>query len=228
MPAHRLTAPIAAHGALVLKLTNGVPAPVPTFTHYAAAGPGSVLAGGATPRVVNGTATVVGFVGNGGTLTLTGIDGGSSGGTKLLTVDYINADVTFSNTACSNCRNAFFSVNGGPAVQAQMPLSGQVRGVLGWRRREAPFFFLLKKRSEILRDFDRIAELGHRIRGIPPRAAGLPPRCGEQRTDREPECVHARLPPPGRRCLSGAAGGGAAGRIASPTRWRLVEARSAG
>ncbi len=79
MPAHRFTAPIAAHGALVLKLSNGVPAPVPTFTYYAAAGPGSVLAGGATPRVVNGTATVVGFVGNGGTLTLTGIDGGGVG-----------------------------------------------------------------------------------------------------------------------------------------------------
>ncbi len=149
MPAHRFTAPIAAHGALVLKLTNGVPAPVPTFTYYAAAGPGSVLAGGATPRVVNGTATVVGFVGNGGTLTLTGIDGGASGGTMLLTVDYINADVTFSNTACSNCRNAFFSVNGGPAVQAQMPLSGQVRDVLGWWRREASFFFSETKKKEV-------------------------------------------------------------------------------
>lgn len=127
MPAHRLTAPIAAHGALVLKLSGGVPAPAPAFTYYAAAGPGSVLAGGAAPRVVNGSVTVVGFVGSGGTLTLTGVDGGAAGGTKLLAVDYINADVTFSNTACSNCRNAFFSVNGGPAVQAQMPLSGQVR-----------------------------------------------------------------------------------------------------
>lgn len=111
----------------MLKLSGGVPAPAPAFTYYDAAGPGSVLAGGAAPRVVNGSATVVGFVGSGGTLTLTGVDGGAAGGTKLLAVDYINADVTFSNTACSNCRNAFFSVNGGPAVQAQMPLSGQVR-----------------------------------------------------------------------------------------------------
>ncbi|KJA23230.1 carbohydrate-binding module family 35 protein [Hypholoma sublateritium FD-334 SS-4] len=120
-----LTAPVAAHGALVLQLTAGVPAPAPAFTYYAAAGPGAVLAGGAAPRVVNGSATVVGFVGNGGTLTLTGVDGGAAGGTKLLAVDYINADVVFSDTACSNCRNAFFSVNGGAAVQAQMPLSGQ-------------------------------------------------------------------------------------------------------
>lgn len=63
--------------------------------------------------------------------------------------------------------------------------------------------------------FGLVAELGHRLRRVPPRAAGLPPRRGEQRADREPECVRARLPPRGRRCLSGAAGGGAAGRIAS-------------
>jgi alpha-galactosidase len=44
-----------------------------------------------------------------------------------LTIDYINGDFVFSNTDCSNCRNALFSVNGGSPVQAQMPISGQVR-----------------------------------------------------------------------------------------------------
>lgn len=123
-----MTSSVAAHGTLVLKLTNGIPAPAPVFTYYGAAAPASVLAGGATPRVVNNTIEVVGFVGNGGTLTFTGVDGGSAGGTKLLALDYINGDYTFSNTACSNCRNAFISVNGGAPVQAQMPISAQVSG----------------------------------------------------------------------------------------------------
>ncbi|EGN98592.1 carbohydrate-binding module family 35 protein [Serpula lacrymans var. lacrymans S7.3] len=61
----------------------------------------------------------------GGTLTFTNVDGGTTGGTKLVSLDYINADYTFTNTACSNCRNAWVSVNGGEAVQVQMPISGQ-------------------------------------------------------------------------------------------------------
>ena len=44
----------------------------------------------------------------------------------MVSVDYINADVAFTNTGCSNCRNAFVSVNGAAAVQVQFPLSGQV------------------------------------------------------------------------------------------------------
>lgn len=69
---------------------------------------------------------MVGFVGEGGTLEFTGINGGETGGTLLLSLDYINADVTSTNTACSNCRNAFMSVNGGAAVQVQMPLSSSL------------------------------------------------------------------------------------------------------
>lgn len=84
------------------------------------------LTGGASLRVVNSTVTVVGFIGEGGTLTLSGVDGGTAGGTKLLALDYINADFVFSNTDCSNCRNAFISVNGGTAVQVQLPISAQV------------------------------------------------------------------------------------------------------
>lgn len=107
-------------------------APEPTFTFYDAAASGNVLGGGATPRVVNDTVTVVGFVGEGGTLEFTGIDGGESGGTLLLSLDYINADVTSTNTACSNCRNAFMSVNGGAAVQVQMPLSSSLVSALSF------------------------------------------------------------------------------------------------
>lgn len=110
-----------------MKLTGGVPVASPTFTFYAATS--GTLAGGAASRVVNSTVSVVGFVGEGGTLTLSGVDGGTAGGTKLLSFDYINGDVTFSNTACSNCRNTFVSVNGGTAVQVQMPLSAQVGGL---------------------------------------------------------------------------------------------------
>ncbi|KAJ7740275.1 glycoside hydrolase family 27 protein [Mycena maculata] len=122
------TSTVAAHGSLVLKLTGGVSAPIPTFTYYPATS--GTLGGGATPRVVNDTVTVVGFVGNGGTLTFTNVDGGTAGGTKLLSFDYINGDVTFTNTACSNCRNTFVSVNGGTAVQVQMPLSAQSWDIL--------------------------------------------------------------------------------------------------
>ena len=95
----------------------------PQFTWYQASS-GS-LSGGAKTRNVNGSA-IVGYVGMGGTITLQDIDGGSSGGTKLLAVDYINGEWTqWSNVTCPNCREALFSVNGGAAVRAQMPLSGE-------------------------------------------------------------------------------------------------------
>lgn len=100
-------------------------APKPVFTSYLASA--ATLAGGASTRVVNSTVTVAGFIGEGGTATFTGVDGGTAGGTKLISIAYINADFVFSNTACSNCRNAFLSVNGGSAVQVQMPISGEVR-----------------------------------------------------------------------------------------------------
>ncbi|KAK6992414.1 alpha-galactosidase [Favolaschia claudopus] len=123
-----ITQTVAAHGSMVLKLTNGVAAPTSTFTFYPAAS--GTLAGGANTRVVNSSITVVGFVGNGGTVTFSNVDGGASGGTKLLSFDYINGDFTFSNTACSNCRNTFVSVNGGTAVQVQMPISAQSWDIL--------------------------------------------------------------------------------------------------
>ncbi|KAF9066478.1 glycoside hydrolase family 27 protein [Rhodocollybia butyracea] len=124
------TSAFEAHGSLVLRLSNLVTAPEPTFTFYDAAGEGNILAGGASTRIVNDTITVVGFVGDGGTLEFTDVNGGDSGGTLLLSLDYINADVTESNTDCSNCRVALMSVNNGPAVEVQMPLSGQSWDIL--------------------------------------------------------------------------------------------------
>ncbi|KAJ7643715.1 glycoside hydrolase family 27 protein [Roridomyces roridus] len=124
----RFTANVAAHGSMVLKLTSGVSIAAPTFTFYPATS--GTLGGGASTRVVNSSVNVVGFVGNGGTLTFNNVDGGTAGGTKLVSFDYINGDVTFSNTACSNCRNAMVSVNGGAAVQVQMPLSAQSWDIL--------------------------------------------------------------------------------------------------
>ncbi|KXN82791.1 putative alpha-galactosidase D [Leucoagaricus sp. SymC.cos] len=124
------TANIDAHGVIILKLSDSTSASPPSFTFYNAAASGNTLAGGASVRIVSSSISVVGFVGNGGTLTFNNVDGGSSSGTKLLSVDYINADVAFSNTACSNCRNAFFSVNGGTPVQVQMPISGQSWDIL--------------------------------------------------------------------------------------------------
>ncbi|KAK7018041.1 hypothetical protein VNI00_018437, partial [Paramarasmius palmivorus] len=113
---------LAGHGSMLLKLSSGTTVSPPNFTFYSSSS-GSV-SGGANTRSVNGT-TVVGYVGNGGKLTLNNLDGGSSGGTKLLAIDYINAEWTMSNTACPNCREAILRVNGGQEVRAQMPLSGQ-------------------------------------------------------------------------------------------------------
>jgi len=110
-----------------LKLATGAPAPAPSFTFYNTAASSNTLAGGATLRAVNSSVTVVAYLGNGGTLIIKGVDGGTSGGTKTVSLDYINGDVAFTNTACSNCRNAFISVNGGSAVQVQMPISAQVK-----------------------------------------------------------------------------------------------------
>jgi len=112
---------------MALKLTNGIAASPPIFTFYAAASSNSTIAGGANTRVVNSSTTVVGFVGFNGTLTFNNVDGGKKGGTKLLSFDYINGDYVFFNTGCSNCRDAFVSVNGGTPVHTQMPISAQVR-----------------------------------------------------------------------------------------------------
>lgn len=125
------TSTVGAHGCLVLKLTKGVRATPPSFTFYYAAASSNTLTGTAAQRVVNSTVTVVGNIGNGSTLTINGVDGGKKGGTKTVSLDYINGDVAFYNTACSNCRNVFISVNGGSAVQVQMPISGQVSHLFG-------------------------------------------------------------------------------------------------
>ena len=167
---------VDAHGSIALKLTDGVRAPAPRFTYYDAASSTSTLAGGATPRVVNSTITVVGFVGQGGTLTFDHVDGGSAGGIKLLSFDYINADYTFTNTACSNCRNAFVSVNGGTPVEAQMPISGQVRSFYIYGD-----YFVLTSYS---------TELGHSLFWLSLVYARLQTRQGQHRPDIEPFCFH--------------------------------------
>ncbi|KAG6898423.1 hypothetical protein C0992_004134 [Termitomyces sp. T32_za158] len=120
------TSTVAAHGCVVLKLSGATTITPLSFTFYDAAAAPNTIAGGASTRVVNASVTVVGFIGNGGTLTINNVDGGTSGGTKTLALDYINGDFTMTNTACSNCRNAFISINGGTAVQVQMPISAQV------------------------------------------------------------------------------------------------------
>ncbi|QRV83253.1 hypothetical protein RhiJN_11269 [Ceratobasidium sp. AG-Ba] len=124
------TANVAAHGCFALKLSSVKTIAAPTFTYYPAAASTNTLAGGAKTATVNSTTTVVGYIGNGGTITFNGVDGGSSGGTKLVSFDYIHADWTMSNTACSNCRNAYVSVNGGTAVQVQFPISGMTWDIL--------------------------------------------------------------------------------------------------
>ncbi|KAG9099716.1 hypothetical protein FS749_000578 [Ceratobasidium sp. UAMH 11750] len=121
---------VAAHGCSALKLSSVKTIAAPTFTYYPASTSANTLAGGATTRTVNSTSTIVGNIGNGGTLTFNGIDGGSSGGTRLVSFDYINADWTMSNTACANCRNAYVSVNGGTGVQVQFPISGMTWDIL--------------------------------------------------------------------------------------------------
>jgi alpha-galactosidase len=126
---YRFTRTVNAHGSIVLKLSGTTAAAPVSFTYYNAAATGNVLSNGAATRAVNSTATVVGFIGGStdGTLVIKGVDGGTNGGSKLTSIDFINGDYTQSDsTACPNCRVAFFSVNGGPSVGAQMPISGMV------------------------------------------------------------------------------------------------------
>jgi len=119
------TTTVAAHGSIVLKL-SGISAVSPrSFTFYNAADSANTLAGGAVRKTTNSTVEIVGNVGSGGTLTFNNVDGGSSGGTKVLSFDYINAEYHMSNTGCTNCRFAYISVNGGATTQVSMPISGQ-------------------------------------------------------------------------------------------------------
>ncbi|KAI0031218.1 glycoside hydrolase family 27 protein [Vararia minispora EC-137] len=122
-----LSRTLNAHGSIVLQLSNAVSTPALTFKFYSAAASTNILSNGAATRAVNSSVTVVGELGgpSRGVLTITGIDGGSSGGSKLVSIDYINADWTQStNVPCANCRFAFLSVNGGAPVGVQMPISG--------------------------------------------------------------------------------------------------------
>ena len=125
------TASVEAHGALVYQLYNTVGAAPYQYTTYLASASSNVLTGGATPRAINASDSVIGHIGHGGTLTFAGVDGGASGGTKLLSVTYANADYTSYNTDCSNCRRAGVSINGGTPVVVEMPISGQVRVWVG-------------------------------------------------------------------------------------------------
>lgn len=121
------TTSVDPHGAVVYKLSNGVQAAPHQYTTYLATASPNALSGGASQRALNASASVVGQIGHGGTLTFVGVDGGTSGGKKLLSLSYANADYVFSNTECSNCRRVQVSVNGGTAVVVEMPISGQVR-----------------------------------------------------------------------------------------------------
>jgi alpha-galactosidase len=124
------TRTVNAHGSIVLKLSSTTATSPVSFTYYAAAASENIISNSATTRVVNGTATVVGFLGgpSDGTLRIQGVDGGASGGSKLTSIDYINGDWTQSDdTACPNCRVAFFSVNDGAPIGVEMPISGMVR-----------------------------------------------------------------------------------------------------
>ena len=121
------TTSVDAHGALMYKLSNGVQTVPSEYTTYLATASPNLLVGGATPRALNTSSSVVGNIGHGGTLTFVGVDGGERGGTKLLSLSYANADYTFYNTDCSNCRRAEVSVNMGTPVVVEMPISGQVR-----------------------------------------------------------------------------------------------------
>lgn len=128
------TVSVDAHGALIYKLSNGTLVAPYQFTTYLANASRNVLAGGATTRPLSDNSIVVGDLGYAGTLTFVDVDGGENGGTKLLSLSYVNADYTFSNSNCSNCRRAEMSMNGGTPVVVEMPLSGQVRVCLGFKQ----------------------------------------------------------------------------------------------
>ena len=89
------------------------------FKFYHADASYNIRTGRASVREVYPGCNVVGWIGSdNSTLTLTNIDGGTTGGTRMVQVHYICAGGT---------RDAWFSVNGGPAKKFTLPSTGKVR-----------------------------------------------------------------------------------------------------
>lgn len=128
---------------------------------------------------------MVGSLGSGGTLTINNVDGGTTGGAKTVLLDYINGDVAFTNTACSNCRNAFISVNGGSAVQVQMPISAQVSSSIG----NDYFSLLIAYLSHLF------IELGYPVLGLSCVSFWIHTWQNEQNPNFEPQRICTRLLP---------------------------------
>jgi chitodextrinase len=90
-------------------------APAANPNSYEAEASGNTLAGGATVAACTPCSggAKVGYLGNGGTLTFTGVNGGT-GGTKAVTVSYTSAE----------SRTATIQVNAGTPVSVTFPSSG--------------------------------------------------------------------------------------------------------
>lgn len=90
----------------------------PKFKFYHADASYNIRTGRATIREVYPGCHVVGWIGmENSTLTFTNIDGGQSGGTRLVQIHYICA---------GGSRDAYLSVNGGPATKMTLPPTGKV------------------------------------------------------------------------------------------------------
>lgn len=115
---------VAAHGSVVLRLSNVVKstAAAPAYT-YIAANTGT-LASGANMQACSGctSSSKVGNIGGsgGGKVTLSNVR--TSQATQNVLFDYINGDVGYMGG--TNERSASVSVNGGAAVTVSFPLTG--------------------------------------------------------------------------------------------------------
>lgn len=117
------TVNVQPNGCLAVRLSNIVYAKpsTPSYTYIAATS--GTLAGGAVVQSCSGCVTNVGYVGNGGTVTFSGISTSTS--EQDILVNYINCDIGYlGGGSYANVRGAGFIVNGGPVQPVLFPITG--------------------------------------------------------------------------------------------------------
>jgi alpha-galactosidase len=113
---------VGAHGSVPLRLSNIQRASQAQPTVRWVEAESGTLGGGASVASCSGCSggKKAGYVGSGGTLTLSGLSATTT--TSVVLFDYVNCDIGYGGGV--NARTATVSVNGGQGVQVSFPISG--------------------------------------------------------------------------------------------------------
>lgn len=124
---------VGGHANLFLKLNETTPAPEKLWNNYPISDTNKAhLMGLATTRTILGNIIVACQIAHNddGAVQWVGIDGGEKGGTILVSIDYINAELNPTSKDCPSCRLAHIQVNEAEKVRVEFPLSGDVCDIL--------------------------------------------------------------------------------------------------